>query len=257
MDFTNRKVLITGVGAVNGIGFAVARILHEQGATVFLTSLSGRCHERQSELGAHRVFAKSADLTDVDSARALVEQAMSSMGGIDVLINNAGMTSVDSNMATNGESNSVADIDADAWSNAIKRNLDSVFLVTKFALPSLRESGSGRVVNVSSVTGSVMAMRNDAAYAAAKAAVVGLTRSLALDEAAYGITVNAVSPGWIETDSQTDDEVNQGRQTPIGRSGTAVEVASTILWFASESASYVTGQNLVVDGGNSIAEERN
>ncbi len=101
-----------------------------------------------------------------------------------------------------------------------------------------------------------MVMRNDAAYAAAKAGVIGLTRSLALDEAANGVTANAVSPGWIETDSQTDDEVNQGKQTPIGRSGTAAEVATTILWLASEAASYVTGQNLIVDGGNSIAEER-
>jgi 3-oxoacyl-[acyl-carrier protein] reductase len=256
MDFKGRKVLVTGVGAANGIGFAAAQLFHNQGATVFMTSLSGRCLERMAEIGGDRVFAQSADLTDGSSAQKLVELAAVQMGGIDVLVNNAGMTSVLSQMGSNGESNSAGEITPQAWTSAINRNLDSVFLVSKFALPYLRKSGSGRIVNVSSVTGAVMVMRNDAAYAAAKAGVIGLTRSLALDEAANGVTANAVSPGWIETDSQTDDEVNQGKRTPIGRSGTAAEVATTILWLASEAASYVTGQNLVVDGGNSIAEER-
>jgi 3-oxoacyl-[acyl-carrier protein] reductase len=256
MDFTNRKVLITGVGAVNGIGFAAARLFHENGATVFMTSLSGRCLERKSEIGGDRVFAQSADLMESESVKELVGLAAQQMGGVDVLVNNAGMTSVLSQMSVNGEANSVSEMEPLAWSSAINRNLDSVFLVSKFALPYLRKSGTGRIVNVSSVTGAVMVMRNDAAYAAAKAGVIGLTRSLALDEAANGITANAISPGWIETDSQTDDEVKQGMRTPIGRSGTAAEVAAAILWLASESASYVTGQNLVVDGGNSIAEER-
>jgi 3-oxoacyl-[acyl-carrier protein] reductase len=101
-----------------------------------------------------------------------------------------------------------------------------------------------------------MAMRNDPVYAAAKAAMVGLTRSMALDFAADGVTVNAVAPGWIATGSQTADEARQGAKTPLGRSGTPAEVAAAIAWLCSPGAAYTSGQCLVVDGANSIAEER-
>jgi 3-oxoacyl-[acyl-carrier protein] reductase len=109
---------------------------------------------------------------------------------------------------------------------------------------------------VSSVSGPVMAMRGEPAYAATKAAMVGLARALAIDCAADGVTVNAVAPGWIETGSQTPHEHAQGLATPMGRSARPEEVAASIGWLASPSASYMTGQCLVVDGGNSIAEER-
>jgi 3-oxoacyl-[acyl-carrier protein] reductase len=101
-----------------------------------------------------------------------------------------------------------------------------------------------------------MAMKGDASYAAAKAGLVGLTRSLALDESAYGITANAISPGWIATGSQTKAEAAEAMSTPIGRSGTPEEVAVGICWLADAQNGYLTGQNIVIDGGNSIAEER-
>jgi 3-oxoacyl-[acyl-carrier protein] reductase len=100
-------------------------------------------------------------------------------------------------------------------------------------------------------------MRNEVAYGAAKAGLIGLTKSLALDEAKNAITVNAVSPGWIATDSQTEDEKKQGTKTPLGRSASANEVAALVAWLSTSEASYITGQNIIVDGGNSIAEERN
>lgn len=254
VDFAGRKVLITGVGAKNGLGFAAARRLHSLGAKVVLTSLSDRAVERAAELPG--AAAVCGDLTDEVFVQNLIDYAAEQMGGIDAVINNAGMTSILSPMQTNGESNGLAEMTVVAWEQALSRNLTSAFLVSKAALPHLRESGTGRIVVISSVTGAVMAMRNEVGYAAAKAGLIGFVRAVALDEAKYGITINAVSPGWIETDSQTADEKRQGLSTPIGRSGTADEVAAVITWLGSAEASYITGQNLVVDGGNSLAEER-
>ena len=139
---------------------------------------------------------------------------------------------------------------------SLARNLDSAFFVSRAAIPHMRGNGWGRIVNVASVTGPTMAMQGEVAYAAAKAGMVGLTRSLALDFAADGITVNAVAPGWIATASQTDHEREQGLRTPVRRSATPDEVGSAIAWLCTPGAAYTTGQCLVVDGGNSIAEER-
>jgi 3-oxoacyl-[acyl-carrier protein] reductase len=109
---------------------------------------------------------------------------------------------------------------------------------------------------ISSTTGAVMAASGDVAYAAAKAGMVGLTRAMAVDEARRGITVNAVAPGWIKTGAQLEKEVRAGDMTPIGRSAAPEEVAAAVAWLASKEASYITGQCIVVDGGNSIQEER-
>jgi len=228
------------------------------GATVILTGASDRVHERANELRAAGIdaHAAAADLTVDAEVDELFTAIRSVTERLDIVVNNAGMTSVANPMESSGESGSVSDLSRAKWDAAISRNLTSAFVVSKAALPALRLSGSGRIISVTSVTGPLMAMKNDAAYAATKAGMVGLTRSLAIDEARFGITSNAVAPGWIATGSQTADEAKQGHGVPVGRSATPDEVAACIAFLASTEAAYVTGQTLVVDGGNSIAEER-
>lgn len=259
----SRSVLITGAGAPHGIGFTTAKLFAQEGDHLFITGHSDRVLERVQELRSiypeGKIEGMSGDLTDPSFTARLIAEVRSKFGSLDVLVNNAGMTSqLKPAQSDQGgsESAGLAEITHEAWRGAIARNLDSLFFLTKEALQLLRQSSSGRIINIASVTGPVMAMRNEVAYAAAKAAITGFTRALALDEAAQGLTVNCIAPGWIATDSQSAHEGEQGAKTPMQRSGRPEEIASAIFFLASEGAGYMTGQTLVVDGGNSIAEER-
>jgi 3-oxoacyl-[acyl-carrier protein] reductase len=253
-DLTGRVALVTGAGASSGIGFACAALLAELGARVAVTSTTDRIHERVQGLVASGAHASGhvADLTAEDQAARVVDEVVAAHGALDIVVNNAGMVSVGSG----AEGGSLLSMDLATWRAGMARNLDTAFLVTRSAMPHVASRGWGRVVNVASVTGPVMAMRDEPAYAAAKAAMVGLARSIAVDFGAAGVTANAVAPGWIATGSQTPHESVQGRGVPVGRSATALEVASAVAWLCTPGAAYVTGQCIVVDGGNSIAEER-
>jgi len=254
-DLTGRTALITGAGSDTGIGFATARLLATMGACLVITSTTDRIYDRVSELEAEgaSVVGSPGDLTEARTAQHLVELAQQHFGGIDVVVHNAGMTAISDPQREGG---TIDAMDFSMWRASLSRNLDTAFLTAKASLPTMLERRWGRLIFVTSVTGPLMAMSGEPAYAAAKAGMVGLTRALALDSAAVGVTVNAVAPGWIATGSQTPHEHTQGLATPMGRSASADEVAAGIGWLASPGASYVTGQCLVIDGGNSIAEER-
>ncbi len=255
LDLSGRVAVVTGAGSPTGIGYAVCQRLGELGASVALTATSERVHERAAELDRAGVPAMGlvADLTDPAAPGELVAAVEARWGRLDVLVNNAGMVAVTDDSAASG---GIEDTSYAEWQHSLRRNLDTAFLMTQAAVPVMRRGGWGRIVMVSSVTGAVMAMRGEAAYAGAKAGMVGLTRSLAVDLARSGITANAVAPGWIATGSQTDAERAEGEVTPVGRSGSADEVAWPVAWLCTPGAAYVTGQCLVVDGGNAVAEER-
>ena len=248
-DLRGKQALVSGAGAPNGIGIAIARALRELGASnVAITSTTERIHDRARELNLNGYVA---DLREATAANALAKNFSS----LDILVNNAGMTSISAPMQS-GESTDLTMVSATDWQQGIKRNLDTTFNLTRAFLPLLRKSQSGRIIMISSVTGGLMAMSHQPVYAAAKAAMIGLTKSLALDEAKYAITCNAVLPGWIATDTQPDHEKLQGMRTPLRRNGTPLEIASLVAWLATRESGYMTGQSLVVDGGNCIAEER-
>ncbi|HQR26036.1 MAG TPA: SDR family NAD(P)-dependent oxidoreductase [Nocardioides sp.] len=253
-DLSGKVALVTGAGSPTGIGMATARLLARRGATLVVASTTDRIHQRAQELREDTGRAARgvvADLTDPVATGAVAAGIGAEHGRLDILVNNAGMATVDSPTEDDGQLESV---DPARWEQVVARNLGTAFLLTRAALPLMGEGG--RVVMVASVTGPVMAMRANPGYAAAKAGLVGLTRALAVDVAGRGICVNAVAPGWVRTGSQTPHEVAQGAATPLGRSAEPEEVAAVIAFLAAPAASYLTGQCLVVDGGNSIAEER-
>ncbi len=239
-DLTGKCALVTG--ASGGIGAEIARALHGAGATV---GLSGTRVDPLEALAAElgdRAHVLPCNLSDNDAVAALPKQAAEAMGSVDVLVNNAGITRDNLFMRMSDEE----------WQAVLNVNLTSTFRLCKGVIRGMMKARWGRIVNISSVVGAT-GNPGQANYAASKAGVIGMSKSLAYEVASRGITVNAVAPGFIATamtDSLTDDQkaAIMG-QIPTGRMGTPHEIASAVLYLASNEAGYVNGTTLHVNGG--------
>ncbi len=239
-DLTGKTALVTG--ASGGIGGAVAKALHGAGATV---GLSGTRTEPLEALAAElgeRAHVLPCNLSDADAVNALPKQAVEAMGSLDILVNNAGIT----------RDNLFMRMSEEEWAQVLEVNLTSSFRLCKGVLRGMMKARWGRIVNISSIVGST-GNPGQGNYAAAKAGLVGMSKSLAYEVASRGITVNAVAPGFIETamtDKLNDDQKAAIlNQIPAGRMGTSEEIAAAVLYLASPEAAYVTGATLHVNGG--------
>ena len=235
-----RRALVTG--ASGGIGGAIARALHEQGATV---GLSGTREEALNELAAslgERCHVLPANLADSDAVDNLAGEAEGAMGGLDILVNNAGLT-------RDGLLLRMKDED---WQLVQKVNLEAAFRLARAALRGMMKQRFGRIIGITSVVG-VTGNAGQVNYAASKAGLIGMTKALAQEVAARGITANCVAPGFIQ--SAMTDALNEKQRDailatiPAGRLGTGEEVAAAVVFLASDEAAYVTGQTMHVNGG--------
>ena len=241
--FEGRIALVTG--ASRGIGAAIARRLGAEGATVLAAARSAEGLERVvSEIvaGAGRAEAVALDVGDAASIESAVKESLASHGQIDVLVNNAGIT----------EDNLVLRMSRESWDRVLATNLTGAFLLTQAVVKSMVRRRYGRIVNVTSVVG-LMGNAGQANYAASKAGLVGLTKSVARELGSRNVTCNAVAPGFIET-AMTDRLTEEARaaltgQIPLQRLGRPEDVANAVAYLASEEAGYVTGTVLNVSGG--------
>ena len=239
-DLTGKGALVTG--ASGGIGWAIAEALHAQGATV---AISGTRVERLNELAAKlgsRVFVLPCDLRDRAAVVKLGEEAEKALGQVDILVNNAGITHDNLFMRMKDEE----------WDDVIAVNLTSVFVLTRGILRGMMRRRAGRIVNIASISG-VLGNPGQGNYAASKAGLVGMTKSLAREVSSRGITANCIAPGFISTpmtDALTAKQVEAiAAAIPAAKFGKPEDVAAVVVFLASEEAGYVTGETVHVNGG--------
>jgi len=239
-DLTGKGALVTG--ATGGIGWAIAEALHAQGANV---AISGTRAERLDELAAKlgsRVHVLPCDLRDRAAVVKLAEDAEKALGQVDILVNNAGITHDNLFMRMKDEE----------WDDVIAVNLTSVFILTRGILRGMMRRRGGRIVNIASISG-VLGNPGQGNYAASKAGLVGMTKSLAREVSSRGITANCIAPGFISTpmtDALTPKQVEAiAGAIPAAKFGKPEDVAATVVFLASEEAGYVTGETIHVNGG--------
>ena len=242
-DFTGKVALITG--AARGLGRAAAARLLERGASVAVhVRDSERAEAVAGQLGAG-AFAVSGDLADSAALREIVDRTLDRYGRLDILVNNAALA-----LSTRFEQ-----IPEEEWRRAMDINVTAPFLLIRAVLPAMKAAGWGRIINISSTAGKSVSTLGGAHYTTSKAALLGLTRAAAKELGPYGITVNAICPGLIDTEltrehASAADLAAYARSFPIQRLGEAVEVADLICFLASEQAGYITGASLDINGGD-------
>jgi 3-oxoacyl-[acyl-carrier protein] reductase len=249
MDFTGKVALVTGSG--RGIGKAIAMKLAQNGATLVINDVGDNAPAEQTvaEIKAinHQSTAIMADVSSSADVTRMVDAAIAAYGKIDILVNNAGITRDQLTMKMSDEE----------WDKVIAIDLKSVFLCTRAVLRPMLKQRSGRIISMSSVVG-IIGNAGQANYAAAKAGIIGFTKTIAKEVASRGITVNAVAPGFIDT-PMTQVLAPERKQAllaniPLGSLGTPQDIAETVAFLASEEARYITGQVITVDGGISLGK---
>jgi 3-oxoacyl-[acyl-carrier protein] reductase len=240
MNLNGKVALVTG--ASRGIGRAIAELLVERGAIVVGTATSDNGAAAISEYLGENGKGLALNVTDQASVDEVVKGITKEFGGIDILVNNAGIT----------RDNILMRMKEDEWSDIIDTNLTSIFRLSKAVMRGMMKKRNGRIINIGSVVGT-MGNAGQANYAAAKAGVIGFTKSLAREIASRGVTVNTVAPGFIETDmtKALNDEQRAATLSavPAGRLGDPREIAATVAFLASDDAAYITGETLHVNGG--------
>ena len=250
IDKSLRDKTVIVSGASRGIGRAVAIELARAGANISFNFRSSEAEAKELEkeiqgLGV-KVKGSQVDIKDYDAVKSWVDDTLASFGGLNIIVNNAGIT----------KDGALALMSQASWKEVIITNLDGTFNLTKAAILIFMKQKSGNVINITSVSG-VMGMARQTNYAASKSGMIGFSKSLAKEVASYNIRVNAVAPGFIETDIlkdlKEDYKEQMLRKIPLGRLGEPVEVAKTVRFLASDDSKYITGQTIVIDGGLSSA----
>ena len=239
-DLTGKTALVTG--ASGGLGGAIARALHAQGATVALSGTRRDTLDRLAMELKERAKVTLSDLSDTDSVEALVPAAEAAVGALDILVNNAGVT----------RDNLFVRMKDAEWDSVLAINLTAAFRLSRAALKGMMKRRYGRIINIASVV-AVTGNPGQGNYAAAKAGMIGMSKALAAEVASRGITVNCIAPGFIES-PMTDALNDRQRETilaavPVGRLGAGAEIGAAVVYVASREASYVTGQTLHINGG--------